>query len=146
MNPAQFEQLPQFIKKEMESISAKIRPIMKKVSTYYIVGFPLMLIGIFNIIIYLFNTDFNTDSYIVPIVYAFIAALGLALFRESRQLKKDIHEVGKDHIIERINKSRIMGEEEKGQYIVRIKQHGKMNLQPFFKFLAEENRRNKDIF
>ena len=44
MNSAQFERLPHFIKKEMDSISEKIRPMMKKISTYYIFGLPLMVI------------------------------------------------------------------------------------------------------
>ncbi|WP_440895090.1 YwnF family protein [Amphibacillus sp. Q70] len=146
MNSAQFERLPHFIRKEMESISEKIRPLMKKVSTYYIFGLPLMLIGILNILFFLFDNGLDMESYLVPIVYAFFAALGLALFNESRLLKKEIHQVGKDYIIERINKSELMGDEEKNRYIASIKRQVKMDLQPFFKFLAEENKRNQDAF
>lgn len=146
MNSAQFERLPHFIKKEMESISEKIRPLMKKVSTYYIFGLPLMLIGILNILFFLFDNGLSMESYLVPIVYAFFAALGLALFNESRLLKKEIHQVGKDYIIERINKSDLMGDDEKNRYIASIRKQVKMDLQPFFKFLAEENKRNQDSF
>lgn len=144
MNSAQFERLPHFIKKEMESISEKIRPLMKKVSTYYIFGLPLMLTGILNILFYLFDDGTNMDDYLVLILYTFLAALGLALFNESRLLKKEIHQVGKDYIIERINKSELMEDDEKNRYIASVKQQVKMDLQPFFRFLAEENKRNQD--
>mgnify|MGYP001058598554 CR=1 FL=1 len=146
MNSAQFERLPHFIKKEMDSISEKIRPIMKKVSTYYIFGLPLMLIGIFNIILLFIDSHLVIDNYLIPIFYAFLAALGLAMFNESRQLKKEIHKVGKDYIIERISKSEIMEKAEKDRYIASIKNQVKMDLQPFFRFLTEENRRSSDHY
>ncbi|GAA4071034.1 YwnF family protein [Amphibacillus indicireducens] len=146
MNSAQFERLPHFIKKEMDSISEKIRPIMKKVSTYYIFGFPLMLIGMLNILFLIFDHNITVDNYIVPVVYAFFAALGLAMFNESRLLKKEIHEVGKDYIIERINQSEIMEDDEKNRYIASVRNQVKMDLQPFFKFLTEENKRTQGHF
>lgn len=146
MNSAQFERLPHFIKKEMDSISEKIRPIMKKVSTYYIFGFPLMLIGMLNILFLIFDNSITADNYVVPVVYAFFAALGLAMFNESRLLKKEIHEVGKDYIIERINKSEIMEDDEKNRYIASVRNQVKMDLQPFFKFLTEENKRTHGQF
>ena len=146
MNSAQFERLPYFIKKEMDSISEKIRPIMKKVSTYYIFGLPLMMIGILNILFLIFDDSIALDNYLVPVFYAFLAAVGLAMFNESRLLKKEIHEVGKDYIIERINKSELMEDDEKNRYINSVKQQVKMDLQPFFKFLTEENKRTHKHF
>ena len=146
MNSAQSERLPHFIKKEMDSISEKIRPIMKKVSTYYIFGLPLMTIGILNILFLIFDDSITLDNYLVPVVYAFFAALGLAMFNESRLLKKEIHEVGKDYIIERINKSELMEDDEKNRYIDSVQKQVKMDLQPFFKFLTEENKRTHEHF
>ena len=147
MNSAQFERLPHFIKKEMDSISEKIRPMMKKVSTYYIFGLPLMVIGVLNIIFLFFDNEIAMESYFTPIIYALLAAVGLALFNESRMLKKEIHEVGKEYIVKRINKSELMEEAEKTRYISTVQKQVKMDLQPFFKFLTEENKRNhKDYF
>ena len=62
MNSAQFERLPHFIKKEMDSISEKIRPMMKKISTYYIFGLPLMVIGVLNIIFLFFDNEIAMES------------------------------------------------------------------------------------
>jgi len=142
MNSAQFERMPHFIKKEMDSISEKIRPMMKKISAYHIFGLPMMVIGIINILFLIFDSEMVIDNYLIPIIYALLAASGLALFKESRTLKKEIHEVGKDHIIERINQSKIMEEAEKSRYIQSVQRQVKMDLQPFFKFLTEENKRN----
>ncbi|MBM7540373.1 DUF5392 family protein [Amphibacillus cookii] len=141
MNPAQFEQLPPFIKQEMDVISAKIRPLMKKVSAYYMFGFPLMLIGLLSMGMYLFDNSLNVETMMIPSVYALIAAAGVALFKESRFLKKQIHQVGKNYMVERIDKSEIIEEEEKNHYIKTVKKQVKMDLQPFFKFLTEENKR-----
>lgn len=146
MNSAQSERLPHFIKKEMDSISEKIRPIMKKVSTYYIFGLPLMVIGILNILFLIFDDGIAVDNYLEPVFYAFLAALGLAMFNESRLLKKEIHEVGKDYIIERINQSELMEDDEKNRYIDSVQKQVKMDLQPFFKFLTEENKRTHEHF
>lgn len=146
MNSAQFERLPHFIKKEMDSISEKIRPIMKKVSTYYIFGLPMMVIGVLNIIFLLIDNESAMDNSWIPIVSALLAALGLALYNESRFLKKEIHVVGKDYIIERINNSELMEESEKTRYIKSVEKQVKMDLQPFFKFLTEENKRHHKHF
>ncbi|SDB86620.1 hypothetical protein SAMN05421734_1022 [Pelagirhabdus alkalitolerans] len=146
MNPAQFEQMPSFIKKEMDAISEKIRPIMKKVSTYYMFGFPLMIVGIINLISHYVSNDFNTGDLVGPVVYALIAALGIALFQESRLLRKQIHQVGKTYMEERIKKSDVMNEAEKNRYIATIRKMVKLDFQPFIRFLTEENQRSHDYF
>ncbi|WP_067839968.1 DUF5392 family protein [Amphibacillus sediminis] len=143
MNPIQFEQLPPFIKREMDKISEKIRPLMKKVSTYSMFGFPLMLIGIFNMVIPFLNQEFSMESLLVPGVYALVAAIGVALFKESNFLKKQIHQIGKNYMVERINRSELMEADEKERYIAHVKKYVKMDLQPFFRFLTEENRRRQ---
>ncbi|SEN67126.1 hypothetical protein SAMN04488134_101603 [Amphibacillus marinus] len=143
MNSAQFEQLPPFIKREMDLISEKIRPIMKKVSTYYMFGFPLMLIGILNMVLPFINTDFAMETLLIPAIFALVAAIGIALFKESRFLRKQIHRIGKDYMVERISKSEVMEDSEKSRYITNVKKQVRMDLQPFFKFLTEENKRRQ---
>src|SRR5690625_5367751 len=91
--------------------------MMNNISAYNIFGLPMMVIGIINILFLIFDSEMVIDNYLIPIIYALLAASGLALFKESRTLKKEIHEVGKDHIIERINQSKIMEEAEKSRYI-----------------------------
>lgn len=146
MNPSHFEHLPPFIKREIEKISDKIQPLLKKNSTYFLFGFPLMIVGILNIMMYFTQGNINIDSALIPGAYALMAAVGLALFQESRLLRKEINTIGKEHMVERIKQSDIMTEGKKKNYILTVEKQKKMDLQPFFKFLTEENKEQKNSY
>jgi hypothetical protein len=146
MNPSHFEHLPPFIKREIEKISEKIQPLLKKNSTYFLFGFPLMLVGILNIMMYFTQGNINMDSALIPGLYAIMAAVGLALFQESKSLRKQINIIGKEHMVERIKQSEVMEEAKKKKYILTVEKQTKMDLQPFFNFLTEEDKEQKNSY
>lgn len=146
MNLSQFEHLPPFIKREMESIAEKIQPLLKKNTTYFMLGFPLMLVGIINILMHFTYGSWDMSSILIPAVYALMSAIGVALFQESRGLKKQIHHIAKAHIVARIKQSDVMTDDKKNIYISSVQKQPKMDLQLFFKFLTEENRERQSSY
>lgn len=146
MNPSHFEHLPPFIKKEMEKIAEKVQPLLKKNTTYFMFGLPLMLVGGLNIAMHYTQGSLTMNSILMPAIYALMAAIGLALFQESRGLKKQIHRIGKAHMVERIKQSDIIEENRKQIYILTVEKQTKMDLQPFFKFLTEENKERQNTY
>ncbi|MFB1051619.1 DUF5392 family protein [Paraliobacillus sp. JSM ZJ581] len=146
MNSLLFENMPPFIKKEMEKITQQIQPLMKKNSKYIMFAFPFMLVGGLNLIVMFFQDAYSFDMLPVTGIYALITAIGIALFKESKFMSKKIHQVGKEHIIERMEMSRIIGEEKKNAYIKMVKNQSKMSLQVFFNFLTEENKEKQNMY
>lgn len=146
MNPLLFDNMPPFIKREMEKITQQIQPLMKKNSKYVMFAFPLMLVGGFNLIVMFFQGAYSFDMLPITGLYALFTAIGIALFKESKFMNKKIHQVGKQQIIERIQMSRIIGEEKKNAYIEMVKNQSKMSLQVFFNFLTEENKEKQNMY
>ncbi|CQR47881.1 hypothetical protein BN1058_02213 [Paraliobacillus sp. PM-2] len=146
MNPLLFENMPPFIRREMEKITQQIQPLMKKNSKYMMFAFPLMLVGGFNLVVMFFQGGFSFDMLPITGIYALSAAIGIALFKESKFMNKKIHQIGKEHIIERIKMSRIIGDDKKNVYIKMVKNQSKMSLQVFFNFLTEENQEKQNMY
>lgn len=146
MNLSQTNQFPPFIQQEMDKILEKIRPLMKKISLYYMIGLPMLIVGALNMIMPFINPSAMFETYILPIIYALIAAIGLALFRESRFLRKQMHLIGKNYMIERVKRSQIVEEHVKKKYVERLAKPLKMDLPLFFNFLTEENRSKQTQF
>ncbi|UOQ48473.1 DUF5392 family protein [Gracilibacillus caseinilyticus] len=135
--------VPSFMKIELEKLFNKISPLMKKNARYMMFAMPLLLISILNLIFFLFFGGFDNGMLAIVIVYALMAAVGLALYKESKHIKKKIRELEMEHIVSRIEKSNIVNDYQKKDYISLIKSHPKMGLQTFLNFLNEENERKK---
>mgnify|MGYP005850118267 CR=1 FL=1 len=144
MNPLLFNNMPPFIKKEMEKITEQIQPLMKKNSKYVMFAFPLMLVGGINLLILFIQNAWNMDM--VTGLYALMTAIGLALYKESKHVNKRIHQIGKEHMIKRIKTSRIVADEKKKAYVKLVKEHSKMSLKTFFNFLNEENKQRQNLY
>ncbi|GGM19809.1 hypothetical protein GCM10011351_02090 [Paraliobacillus quinghaiensis] len=144
MNPLLFNNMPPFIKKEMEKITEQIQPLMKKNSKYVMFAFPLMLVGGINLLILFIQNTWSLDM--VTGIYALMTAIGLALYKESKHMNKRIHQIGKEHMIERIKTSRIIADEKKKAYVKLVKEQSKMSLQTFFNFLNEENKERQNLY
>ncbi|GAA5417281.1 hypothetical protein Pryu01_02344 [Paraliobacillus ryukyuensis] len=146
MNPLLFENMPPFIKREMEKITEQIQPLMKKNSKYVMFAFPLMIVGGFNLLLTFFQGGVGFDQLLVPSIYALITAIGIALYKESKHVNKQIHRIGKNHMIERIETSSIIADDKKNAYINMVKKHSKMSLQIFINFLTEENKQKQNMY
>jgi uncharacterized membrane protein YuzA (DUF378 family) len=135
--------LPPFIQQEMDKIATMIRPLMKKVSIFYLIGLPLFILGVLNMVLPFLSTEFSSISMTARIVYAIVAAVGISLFRESQFLKKQMHQTVKRYIAERIKKSVLIEEHEKTRYVTRVNKQKQMDLPLFFHFLTEEHKRKE---
>lgn len=146
MNPVLFENMPFFIKREMEKIAEQVQPLMKRNSRYMLFAFPLILVGGMNLIILFFQDNWHSAMLPITGIYAFITAIGMALYKESKHVNKKIHQIGKDHMIERIKTSNIVTDDKKKIYVRMVKEQSRMSLQTFFNFLTEENKEKQNRY
>ncbi|MGP4042440.1 DUF5392 family protein [Gracilibacillus sp. D59] len=135
--------IPTFMKTELEKLFHKINPLIKKNAKYMMFAVPLLFISIFNLFFFLFFDGFSNGMVAVAVVCALMAAVGMALYKESKHIKKKIRELEMEHIVTRIEKSNVMNELKKKDYISLIKSQPKMGIQTFINFLTEENDRRK---
>ena len=144
MKPLSIRQVPAYIQKEMEIITKHVKPLVKKSSTYAILSIPLILFSLTNLFILLINNGFNREMWLTLLVFAVLAAIGMALSKESKSLQKEIQQKSNHYIIERIKKSIIVPEFKKKEFVNLIKKQPVLGFNTFIKFLEEE-KRLKDV-
>lgn len=145
MGPVVFKNLPSFIRHELEIITNAIQPKMKKFSKYRFFSIPLIIIPAMNLLMLLIAGEWYVDSLPILSIYALMAAIGMALYKESKVIQKEIEKISVEHMIKRINKSELLNEHAKKNYIETIKSQPKISFQAFMEFLNEEHER-KGIF
>ncbi|WP_080848545.1 DUF5392 family protein [Cytobacillus gottheilii] len=133
-------EMPAFIKKELEKLEEKIQPVMKKASKYVLFSYPLIFISIMNLFLVLFGMTTTENAALTIMIYAIIGAVGMALSKEGKLLRKDILKRTAEYIIERINKSEDASESLKNKYIMLVKGQPFLLIQHFIEFLKEEKR------
>lgn len=133
--------LPHFVMREIEKLEEIIAPLLKKASRYYLWSIPLVFVSLFNLI-FLLIFDSNNISSMLPVViiYAVLGALGLALFKESKYKRKEIEKLSSKYIIDRMNKSVVITENVKNEYISMVKNKPANAIEYFIRFLQDENR------
>ncbi|WP_066192034.1 MULTISPECIES: DUF5392 family protein [Gracilibacillus] len=130
--------LPVFMKKELEGLFEKLTPLLKKNAKYKMFALPLLFFSVINLILWLMMDGL---AYGFLIVYALIAAIGVALYKESRHIKKQIRTIEQEHMVDRIQTSDVINDYQKKDYISIIKSQPRLSLQTFLQFLTEENDR-----
>ncbi|UFT99058.1 YwnF family protein [Radiobacillus kanasensis] len=140
MNPMTFQRMPQYIQREMEAISEKIRPLMKKSSIYTSISFPLIIVSLLNAFIMLFTNGIGNGLNISLIILALMAAIGMALSKESKVLRKEIQKQSNQHIVKRIEQSDVVPESTKQKFIQMVKQQPVLGFRTFVTFLEEEEK------
>lgn len=130
--------LPVFIKKELEGLFEKLTPLLKKNAKYKMFALPLLIFSVINLILWLVMGGL---AYGFLMVYALIAAIGVALYKESRHIKKQIRTIEQEHMVDRIQTSDVINDYQKKDYISMIKSQPRLSLQTFLQFLTEENDR-----
>ncbi|WP_102028455.1 DUF5392 family protein [Salirhabdus sp. Marseille-P4669] len=145
MNPIVFKNMPTFVKKEMEIIMGVLKPYMKKFSKYRIFAIPLMVFPIMNLFLLLLSGGWYLDAIPTLAIYALMGAIGIALFKESKHVQKEMESISTERMIERINRSELLNDFTKKEYINTIKMQPKLGFQAFLQFLTEEHERKQRI-
>ncbi|ENH96432.1 hypothetical protein J416_10881 [Gracilibacillus halophilus YIM-C55.5] len=143
MLPFTTGQLPSFVKIELERLFEKISPLMKKNTRYKMFAIPLLFVSLVNIVYFLFFEGFANHMIAMVLIYALMAAVGLALYKESKHIKRRMKTMELEHILNRIDKSEVINEYKKQDYITSIKNQPRLGMQAFMNFLAEENERKR---
>ncbi|GAE91913.1 hypothetical protein JCM21714_883 [Gracilibacillus boraciitolerans JCM 21714] len=121
----------------------KLNPLIKKNTKYMMFAVPLLFMSIFNLIFFLFFGGFANGMFAIAVVYALMAAVGMALYKESKHIKKKIKELEMEHMVTRIKKSDVINDYKKDDYISLIKSQPGIGIQTFMNFLTEENERKR---
>lgn len=145
MNFYRIEQMPGFIKTEMQKIQKAVQPLMKKTVIYRFLAVPLAAFSLFNLAAFLFHASADRESLISAGLFALLAALGLAFFKEAGYQHKQIQKTVHIYMLNRIKKSEILSEERKNTYTRQIKEEP-FAMRSFVEFLTEEDRRKKMLY
>ncbi len=127
----------------MEIITKHVKPLVKKSSTYTLLSIPLTLFSLTNLSIIFFSNGFNREMWGMILLFSAFAAIGMALFKESKTLQKEIQKKTNHYIIERITKSSIVPDFKKNECIKTIKSQPILGFNTFINFLEEERRLSK---
>ncbi|KAF1677983.1 DUF5392 family protein [Bacillus mexicanus] len=140
MNFYRVEQMPGFIKSEMQKIQKAVQPFMKKTVVYRFLAIPIAAFSLFQLAVFLFHASADWKSLINAGLFALLAALGLAFFKEAGYQHKQIQKTIYIYMLNRIKKSEILSEDRKNSYTQQIKEEP-FAMRSFVEFLTEEDRR-----
>ncbi|ARK30505.1 DUF5392 family protein [Halalkalibacter krulwichiae] len=139
MIPSKLDQFSHYTRKEFEKIQEMIAPLVKKSSTYAFLSVPMFSFSVVNLYFLLFNSS-QANQMLWIAIFAILGALGLALFKESIHKNREIFNKSVAYIKGRINKSDLITDDEKENYLNEIK-HNPVNVfKVFQKFLSREER------
>ncbi|SET21675.1 hypothetical protein SAMN05216389_10718 [Oceanobacillus limi] len=132
--------MPAVVRKEVEKLEETLSPFMKKVSKYAFWSFPLITFSVINLFFLLFFVPSEERVLAVLIFYAVLGAFGMALSKEAKLQRKEIQKKSSDYIIKRMNKSDIVPDDRKEDYIARVRTQPLRSVEHFIKFLKEEDQ------
>lgn len=141
MNNFIFKQMPSYVEREMEIITERVKPLLKKSSTYSFIAVPISMVSLINLFFLLIYNGVNKEVMGSLIVFAVLGAIGIALFKESKFLQKEIQQISNKYIMERITKSEYVLDYQKREFIALIKEKPILGFNTFVHFLEEENKR-----
>ncbi len=141
MNNFIFKQMPVYIEREMSIITDHVKPLLKKSSTYSFIAIPLIVVSIMNLFFLLVYNGVNKEAMGSLIVFSVAAAIGIALYKEAKFLRKEIQQTSNKYIIERIMKSQYVLDYQKKEFVTLIKEKPILGFNTFINFLEEENKR-----
>ncbi|WP_164669812.1 DUF5392 family protein [Virgibacillus doumboii] len=143
MNNFMMKDMPAFIEREIEIVTEKLKPQLKKSSRYTLFAMPLITVAFVNLFFSLIQGGWYLNNMPILAIYALMAAVGIALYKESKHVKKEMQQIGMEHFIKRINKSEHMNDYQKKEYISTIKSRPKFGFHTFLNFLTEEDQRKR---
>ena len=141
MNKLIFKQMPSYVEREMEIIKDHVKPLLKKTSTYSLIAIPISMMSLINLFFLLVYNGVNKEVMGSLIVFSIIGAVGIALFKESKFLRKEIQQKTNKYITDRITKSEYVLDYQKKEFIKLINERPILGFNRFVNFLEEENKR-----
>lgn len=141
MNNFIVKQLPSYIEREMEIITDRVKPLLKKSTMYSFLAIPISMVSLINIFFLLVYKGVNQEVMGSLIVFSLLGAIGIALFKESKFLQKEIQQMSNQYIMDRISKSEYVLDYQKNEFITLIKEKPILGFSTFVHFLEEENKR-----
>ncbi|WP_226035158.1 DUF5392 family protein [Aquibacillus saliphilus] len=133
--------MPHFIKVEIEKLEGDLEPLTKKAARYSFWSLPLIIISFFNLFFLLFVMPGGPIS--SAILYALLGAIGLALSKEANYHQKEIMKCSIALMVDRINKSDDVKSHVKEKYTTLVQNQSMKAISYFVEFLEEENRAKK---
>ena len=133
-------QMSDHIRKEIEAIQRLILPLARKTSRYMFWTVPLIGISVVNLIYLLFFAPEFLDTRFLIVLYAFLGALGLALYREIKLNKREMEKISVEYMINRVKQSPFLGDDRKSYYIRLVEKLPVEAWDYFIRFLQEEER------
>jgi hypothetical protein len=141
MNNFVFKQMPSYVEREMKIITDHVKPLVKKSSRYTFIAIPMSMMSLMNLFFLIIYNGVNKEVMGSVILFAVFAAIGMALFKESKFLQKEIQQKSNQYIIERIKKSEAVLDYQKREFITLINEQPVLGFHTFINFLEEENKR-----
>ncbi|MGN9866881.1 DUF5392 family protein [Bacillus swezeyi] len=135
-----FNQMPAFMKEEMDNLKRVAAPLLKKRLIFLFIAIPLIL----GSLIYL-STFWSEASYMKIGIAAIAAAFGMALLKESSHQKRNVQQTVMKYILERMQKSEVLPDERKNRYVRAVKEEPFTVMRNFMAFLNEEEIRRQRL-
>ncbi|KAA6450926.1 DUF5392 family protein [Bacillus swezeyi] len=135
-----FNQMPAFMKEEMDNLKRVAAPLLKKRMIFLFIAIPLIL----GSLIYL-STFWSEASYMKIGIAAIAAAFGMALLKESSHQKRNVQQTVMKYILERMQKSEVLPDERKNRYVRAVKEEPFTVMRNFMAFLNEEEIRRQRL-
>ncbi|MFT0801625.1 DUF5392 family protein [Bacillus swezeyi] len=135
-----FNQMPAFMKEEMDNLKRVAAPLLKKRMIFLFIAIPLIL----GSLIYL-STFWSEASYMKIGIAAIAAAFGMALLKESSYQKRNVQQTVMKYILERMQKSEVLPDERKNRYVRAVKEEPFTVMRNFMAFLNEEEIRRQRL-
>lgn len=141
MHNVMFQQMPHYVQKEMELIEGSVKALARKNAIYTFVSVPMMVFAIMNLLVLVITGGITRETISSILIFALLAATGIALQQETRFLRKQMQLESNEQIIRRIQHSDYLTDSRKKEYISLIKTEPLLGFQTFIDFLTEEQRR-----
>ena len=101
----------------------------------------MSMVSFMNLFFLIVYNGVNKEVMGSLILFAVFAAIGMALYKESKFLRKEIQQKSNQYIIERIKKSEAVLDYQKREFITLINEQPVLGFHTFINFLEEENKR-----
>ncbi len=144
MNNLMFQNMPDYIKEEMEGVMRKAKSLIKKNTVFTLLSIPLIVFSVFNLFFLVFRFGVESDMVYVLLLFALLGSIGIALYKEAKAVRKEIRKVSSEHIVERIEASDIVNDYQKRDFIDSIKKRPVLAMSVFIQFLQEEKHRQEN--
>lgn len=132
-------------KKRNSENTNRHRAANEKSIIYRFLAFPLAAFSLFHLASLLIQAPSGRGALVSAGIFALLAALGLAFFKEAGYQRKQVQKTIRLYMLNRIRKSDILSEERKSAY-TRLIAEEPSAMKSFIEFLTEEDRKKEMLY